>query len=119
MKDRVGGLAASSGRCLCMVSRSGVEYGVGPAQCEDPPEWAGTVHFPYDGSVWLAFACDGHQDVLTGPHPITPAERSELDRRVGNAHKALAGQPSERPKPIRAGRAPGGRPPIRVRSRSS
>jgi hypothetical protein len=49
----------------------------------------------------LIFLCDVHTGVIDEEvHPITDAERIELDRRREASRRALAGQLWERPQPL-------------------
>jgi hypothetical protein len=101
MLDHAGGLEASRGGCLCLVSDGGQ---CGPRSCAAPVSVAGTVFFPYDSSTWLAFACDGHSYVLTDPHPLTDAEQAELAARRHNHELAVNGKKYARPHPLRRGK---------------
>lgn len=101
--EHVGGLEASRGGCLCAVASGGQ---CGPRSCDEPVTHAGTRFFPYDKSLWLAFACEGHADVLTDPRPLTDRDRRELETRQRNHDLAMSGKPYIRPKPLRAGRVP-------------
>ncbi len=95
-----GPFAASEGRCgAASDDRDGVS---GFSLCQRPVVYAGTASFPYpQPRTWLAFACEAHRSYLDDPHPLTDAERAELEHREEQRRRGRAGLSFERPRPLR------------------
>src|SRR4051812_5970576 len=96
-KDSTGGIEASSHHCWRMVSGDGQ---AGPTTCSDEVVWAGSFKFE-DGETWLVFSCDGHEEGLSDPHPLTNEDRVEMESRRANWNSGVQGKGWVPPKPLK------------------
>lgn len=98
-----GPFAAGDGRCGAAADDHDGLSGFSP--CHRPVVYAGTVTYPYPvPRTWRAFTCEAHRDYLDEPHPLTGADRAELDDRREQERRARAGLTYRRSQPLRGRR---------------
>ncbi|WP_339124132.1 hypothetical protein [Pseudonocardia sp. D17] len=53
-----------------------------PALCPDAPTHMGTRWYPHTRAGYRVAVCSAHLDTVDDPHPLTAADRAELDARA-------------------------------------
>jgi hypothetical protein len=81
-----------------------IRCGVGQyTSCSAPPTHSGYVRAKGKGLIRV-FPCDQHAGQVDAAAPMTDEDRAELDGRIAQFQRALAGLPYERVGPVCPGR---------------
>lgn len=64
---------------------------VGPARCQGEPTHMGTRWFPHSRVGHRLAVCARHLEAVDDPHPLTAADRAELDARALAEWRGLRG----------------------------
>lgn len=66
-----------------------------PSACEREVTHMGTRWFAHDRAGYRVPVCAGHAYAVDDPHPLTAADRAELDARAAQLARALCGRRHE------------------------